>query len=61
MDEYVVSEILTVPVVVNGETIMFDIELIVNASLLNEYYLLDHPIWIWDTETNEWNSINKNN
>ena len=32
-----------------------------NASLLNEYYLLDHPIWIWDTETNEWNSIHKNN
>jgi hypothetical protein len=30
-----------------------------NASLLNIQYYLSNPIWIWDTETNEWSSINK--
>ena len=30
-----------------------------NASLLNEYYVLANPIWIWDSETKEWESINK--
>jgi Icc-related predicted phosphoesterase len=28
-----------------------------NASLLNIRYVLANPIWIWDTETNEWSSI----
>jgi Icc-related predicted phosphoesterase len=28
-----------------------------NASLLNIRYVLANPIWIWDTETNDWNSI----
>lgn len=31
-----------------------------NASLLNEYYKLHHPIWIWDSEINEWETIEKN-
>ena len=30
-----------------------------NASLLNEYYILAHPIWIWDSETKEWNDLKK--
>ena len=30
-----------------------------NASLLNEYYRLDHPIWIYETETKNWYSIEK--
>lgn len=28
-----------------------------NASLLNIRYVLANPIWIWDTETNDWSSI----
>jgi len=28
-----------------------------NASLLNTRYVLANPIWIWDTETNDWSSI----
>jgi Icc-related predicted phosphoesterase len=28
-----------------------------NASLLNIYYVLANPIWIWDTDTNDWSSI----
>ena len=28
-----------------------------NASLLNIRYILANPIWIWDTETNNWSSI----
>jgi Icc-related predicted phosphoesterase len=28
-----------------------------NASLLNIRYVLANPIWIWDTETNNWSSI----
>jgi len=31
-----------------------------NASLLNIQYYLSNCIWIWNTETNEWSSINKN-
>ena len=30
-----------------------------NASLLNTAYVLENCIWIWDTETKEWSSINK--
>jgi Icc-related predicted phosphoesterase len=30
-----------------------------NASLLDTQYYLSNCIWIWDTETNEWSSINK--
>lgn len=32
-----------------------------NASLLNEYYKLNHPIWIYETETKNWFNIEKNN
>jgi len=28
-----------------------------NASLLNIRYVLANPIWIWDTDTNDWSSI----
>jgi len=28
-----------------------------NASLLNTRYVLANPIWIWDTETNDWSSM----
>jgi Icc-related predicted phosphoesterase len=28
-----------------------------NASLLNIRYELSNPIWIWDTDTNDWSSI----
>ena len=31
-----------------------------NASLLDVRYYLSNPIWIWETETNEWSSITKN-
>ena len=31
-----------------------------NASLLDIRYNLSNPIWIWETETNEWSSITKN-
>jgi hypothetical protein len=31
-----------------------------NASLLDVRYNLSNPIWIWETETNEWSSITKN-
>ena len=30
-----------------------------NASLLNTTYVLQNCIWIWDTETKDWTSINK--
>jgi hypothetical protein len=30
-----------------------------NASLLDIRYYLSNPIWIWDTESNEWSSIDK--
>ena len=31
-----------------------------NASLLDTRYYLSNPIWIWDTDTNEWSNIEMN-
>ena len=39
------------------ETLPVEGMISLNASLLNIKYQLDNPIWICDTETNEWSSI----
>lgn len=31
-----------------------------NASLLNIRYTLENPIWVWETETNDWSKIEMN-